>query len=170
MIRSASLTPASSNGETPSSPPAFLSTARSLRLVLSLGSGTHVFVFSSGGGVFVQAHESVVVPPRTQEFAINASNYRHWDEAVRLYVDDCLKGTEGPREKEFNMRWIAARSPRMPIASSCAAAIYLYPARRRGGDMARAGCGWSTRPIPIAFIIEQAGGAATDVDRPHSAI
>ena len=79
-----------------------------LALVLSLGSGTHVFVFSARLGTFVQAYESRIIPPRTQEFAINASNYRHWDEAVRLYVDDCLKGAEGPRERDFNMRWIAS--------------------------------------------------------------
>ena len=63
-----------------------------LALVLSLGSGTHVFVLSARLGAFVQAYESRIIPARTQEFAINASNYRHWDEAVRLYVDDCLKG------------------------------------------------------------------------------
>ena len=72
-----------------------------LALVLSLGSGTHVFVFSTRLGAFVQAYESRIIPARAQEFAINASNYRHWDEAVRLYVDDCLKGAEGPRETRF---------------------------------------------------------------------
>ncbi|AJD45584.1 class 1 fructose-bisphosphatase [Rhizobium sp. SEMIA 4085] len=131
-----------------------------LALVLSLGSGTHVFVFSSGGGVFVHAHESVVVPPRTQEFAINASNYRHWDEAVRLYVDDCLKGTEGPREKEFNMRWIAA------VAADAyrilmRGGVYLYPGdTRRGYGEGRLRLVYEANPI--AFLIEQAGGAATD--------
>ena len=72
-----------------------------LALVLSLGSGTHVFVLSTRLGTFVQAYESRIIPPRTQEFAINASNYRHWDEAVRLYVDDCVKGCEGPREQRL---------------------------------------------------------------------
>src|SRR5438876_3902558 len=79
-----------------------------LALVLSLSSGTHVFVHSTKLGTFVQAYESRIIPERTQEFAINAANYRHWDEAVRLYVDDCLEGTEGPRKKDFNMRWIAS--------------------------------------------------------------
>lgn len=131
-----------------------------LALVLSVGSGTHIFVFSSGGGVFVQACAGLVIPARTQEFAINMANYRHWDEAVRLYVDDCLKGTEGPREKEFNMRWIAAVAAdayRILIRGG----VYLYPGdRRRGYGEGRLRLVYEANPI--AFLIEQAGGAATD--------
>jgi fructose-1,6-bisphosphatase I len=131
-----------------------------LALVLSVGSGTHIFVFSSGGGVFVQAYESLIVPARTQEFAINAANYRHWDEAVRLYVDDCLKGIEGPREKEFNMRWIAAVAAdayRILVRGG----VYLYPGdRRKGYGEGRLRLVYEASPI--AFLIEQAGGAATD--------
>ena len=131
-----------------------------LALVLSLGSGTHVFVFSSRLGAFIQAYESRMIPPRTQEFAVNASNYRHWDEAIRLYVDDCLKGSEGPREKDFNMRWIAC------LVADCyriltRGGVYLYPGdRRRGYHQGRLRLVYEANPI--AFLIEQAGGAATD--------
>ena len=76
-----------------------------LALALTLGSGTHIFIFSTRLGVFVQAHESRVIPPRAQEIAIEGSNYRFWHEPVRLYIDDCLKGAEGPREREFQLRW-----------------------------------------------------------------
>lgn len=131
-----------------------------LALVLSLGSGTHVFVFSQRLGAFIQAHESRMLPPRTQEFAINTSNYRHWDEAVRLYVDDCLKGSEGPRDKDFNMRWLAC------LAAECyriliRGGVFLYPGdRRRGYHNGRLRLVYEANPI--AFLIEQAGGAATD--------
>jgi len=131
-----------------------------LALVLSLGSGTHIFVFSQRVGTFVQAHESLMLPPLTQEFAINASNYRHWDEAVRLYVDDCLKGSEGPREKDFNMRWLAC------LAAECyrilmRGGVFLYPGdSRRGCHQGRLRLVYEANPI--AFLIEQAGGAATD--------
>lgn len=131
-----------------------------LALVLSLGSGTHVFVQSARLGTFVQAYESRIVPARTNEFAINAANYRHWDEAVRLYVDDCLKGTEGPRERDFNMRWIAS------LVADCyrilmRGGVFLYP-----GDTRRGYANGRLRLVyeanPIAYLIEQAGGAATD--------
>lgn len=131
-----------------------------LALVLTVGSGTHVFVFSSRLGTFVQAYESIIVAPRTQEFAINTANYRHWDEAVRLYVDDCLKGTEGPREKEFNMRWVAslvAETYRILMRSG----VFLYPGdKRKGYSDGRIRLIYEANPI--AFLMEQAGGAASD--------
>ncbi len=131
-----------------------------LALVLSLGSGTHVFVQSARLGTFVQAYESRIVPPRAHEFAINAANYRHWDEAVRLYVDDCLKGTEGPRERDFNMRWIAS------LVADCyrilmRGGVFLYPGDQRRG-YANGRLRLVYEAIPIAYLIEQAGGAATD--------
>ena len=62
-----------------------------------------------GAKAFAGAYKNVsVVVQKTSEFAINAANYRHWNEEVRLYVDDCMKGSEGPRERDFNMRWIAS--------------------------------------------------------------
>ncbi|MET0599956.1 MAG: class 1 fructose-bisphosphatase [Mesorhizobium sp.] len=134
-----------------------------LALVLSLGSGTHVFVLSTRLGTFVQAYESRIIPERTQEFAINAANYRHWDEAVRLYVDDCLKGVDGPRGRDFNMRWIAS------LVADCyriliRGGVFLYPGdQRRGYHQGRLRLVYEANPI--AFLVEQAGGGATDTVR-----
>ena len=131
-----------------------------LVLVLTLGSGVHVFVFSPRLGTFVQTHESVVLAERTQEFAINTSNYRHWDEAVRLYVDDCLKGEEGPRGKNFNTRWIASLvvdAYRILMRGG----VFLYPGDRRAG-YANGRLRLVYEANPIAMLIEQAGGLATD--------
>ncbi|TIT69590.1 MAG: class 1 fructose-bisphosphatase, partial [Mesorhizobium sp.] len=91
-----------------------------------------IFLFSPQLGTFVQTHESIRIVERTNEFAINTSNYRHWDEAVRLYVDDCLKGEDGPRGRNFNMRWIAslvAEAYRVLIRGG----VFLYPGDARAG-------------------------------------
>lgn len=131
-----------------------------LALALTLGSGTHIFVFSQRLGTFVQAHESRIIPARASEFAVNASNCRHWHEPVRLYFDDCLKGAEGPRERDFNMRWIAslvADTYRILMRGG----VFLYPAdQRKGYGQGRLRLVYEANPI--AFLIEQAGGAATD--------
>mgnify|MGYP001134553324 CR=1 FL=1 len=131
-----------------------------LALVLTLGSGTHVFVFSPRMGAFVQTRESVVIPEQTQEFAINSSNYRHWEEPVRLYVDDCLKGDSGPRGKNFNTRWIAsmvAEAFRILIRGG----VYLYPRDDRP-SYSNGRLRLVYEANPIAMIVEQAGGRATD--------
>lgn len=128
-------------------------------LVLSIGRGTEIFIFSSRLGCFVQGYKSVNIAERTSEFAINMSNYRHWEEAIRLYVDDCLAGSEGPRERDFNMRWIAslvAEAYRILLRGG----IFLYPADgRKGYGQGRLRLVYEANPI--AFLMENAGGAAT---------
>jgi fructose-1,6-bisphosphatase I len=128
-------------------------------MVLSVGEGTHIFTLNPQTGQFEQTAANVQIPAATREFAINASNYRHWDEGIRGYVDECLEGSQGAREKDFNMRWVAsmvAECHRILIRGG----IYLYP-----GDARQGYTDGRLRLIyegnPIAFLIEQAGGRAT---------
>jgi fructose-1,6-bisphosphatase I len=131
-----------------------------LALVLTLGSGTKIFILSARLGTFVEAYKTVAISPDTAEFAINASNYRHWDECVRLYVDDCLQGSEGPRARNFNMRWIAslvADTYRILIRGG----VFLYPGdSRKGYRHGRLRLVYEASPV--ALLVEQAGGSATD--------
>ncbi|MCC0028968.1 MAG: class 1 fructose-bisphosphatase [Brucellaceae bacterium] len=135
-----------------------------LALVLTKLNGTRVYVFSSRLGTFIEAYNSVSIARDTKEFAINASNYRHWDEPIRLYVDDCMAGTDGPREKDFNMRWIAslvADAYRILMRGG----VFLYPRdSRKGYSVGRLRLVYEANPM--ALIMEQAGGKATNgVDR-----
>jgi fructose-1,6-bisphosphatase I len=132
-------------------------------LVLTLGRGTQIFTFDRTRGQFILTTQHAWIPARTREYAINASNFRHWNEAVRLYVNDCVDGAAGTRGVDFNTRWIAslvAEAFRIMMRGG----IYLYP-----GD-ARPGYGQGRLRLvyeanPIAWIVEQAGGAATDGTR-----
>jgi fructose-1,6-bisphosphatase I len=142
----------------------FLLYGPQLALVLTLGAGTHIFVHSRVDGGFRLAHPDCAIPPKTREFAINAANYRHWDEAVRLYFDDCIKGGHGPRESEFNMRWLAAvvsEAYRIIVRGGA----FLYPGdRRRGYSKGRLRLVYEAHPI--AMLVEHAGGLATDTADP----
>jgi fructose-1,6-bisphosphatase I len=169
-----SIVPAVAAGEDPAS--AFLRTGRHLSaagfvlygpatmLVLTVGHGTHVFALDRTTGVFLQTRLDVRIPSGTREFAINASNYRHWDRDLRLYVDDLVAGADGPRGEDFNMRWVAALvadAYRIIVRGG----IFLHPGDARTGY--REG---RLRLIyeaqPIAFLMEQAGGAAVDMGGP----
>jgi fructose-1,6-bisphosphatase I len=128
-------------------------------LVLTLGAGTHVFTLDRTRDTFRLTAAHLSIPPVTREFAINASNQRHWDEPIRIYVDDCLRGAEGPRGQDFNMRWIAsmvAEAHRVLTRGG----IYLYPADGRYG-YSRGRLRLLYEASPIASLIEQAGGAAS---------
>jgi len=133
-------------------------------LVLTVGTGTFLFVFSDDKGQFVLARDQLSVPQATTEFAINASNYRHWYTPVRRFFDDCIAGTNGPHEKDFNMRWVASLvADTHRILSR--GGVFLYPAdQRQGYQYGRLRLIYEA--APIAFLIEQAGGLATDGTAP----
>ena len=128
-------------------------------LVLTLGDGTHAFTLDANDHQFLMSAKNVKLPATGREYAINAANYRHWNNAIQTYVDDCLDGSDGLRSVDFNMRWIGS-----PVAEIyrifTRGGIYLYPADAREGY--RDG---RFRLIfeasPIAMVVEQAGGAAT---------
>lgn len=129
-------------------------------LVLTLGQGTQIFTLDRKTGGFVLTRTDVQIPAGKAEYAINASNYRHWDEPVRLYIDDCLSGAEGPRGRNFNMRWIASLVAEVFRILS-RGGIFLYPRDDRPGyQHGRLRLVYEANPI--AFVVEQAGGAATD--------
>ncbi len=135
-----------------------------LALVLTVGGGTRIFIQTPQYGEFIEAYDSVSIPRTSTEFAINASNYRHWFPPVRSYIDDCLAGNEGPREKEFNMRWIAS------LVADCyrimvRGGVFLYPGDQRKG-YADGRLRLVYEANPIAFLVEQAGGSATDTVDP----
>ncbi len=129
-------------------------------LVLTVGDGVAMFTLDREQGSFVLTQENVQVPADTKEFAINMSNMRHWDEPVRRYIDECLQGKEGPRGKDFNMRWVASMVADVHRILT-RGGVFLYPWDKR--EPHKAG---KLRLLyeanPMSWLIEQAGGAATN--------
>lgn len=128
-------------------------------LALTVGDGSMMFTLDPLSGKFRLTTPAVAICTDTNEFAINTANTRQWDGHIRAYVDDCLRGEEGPHGSDYKLRWIAS------LVAEChrilsRGGIFLYP-----GDM-RQGYGAGRLRLvyecnPIAFLIEQAGGAAT---------
>jgi fructose-1,6-bisphosphatase I len=129
-------------------------------LVLTLREGTHMFVLDRAAGVFRLVQTNLRVPEGRRVYAINAANYRYWNEAVRAYVDDCIAGEDGPRGADFNMRWLGcATAEAMRVLDR--GGIYLYPSDSRP-DHRRGRLRLVFHAAPLALLMEQAGGAATD--------
>jgi fructose-1,6-bisphosphatase I len=130
-------------------------------LVFALGdNATKIFTYDRRDGRYHPAVEDVVIPAEAAEYAINASNYRHWDDPIRAFVDDCELGADGPLKRNHNMRWIGslvADAYRILLRGG----IFLYPADRRSG-YGEGRLRLLYEANPIAFIVERAGGAATD--------
>ena len=127
-------------------------------LVLTTGQGVAGFTLSHDGQ-WLMTHPAITVPADTKEFAINMSNQRHWAESVQRYVDGCLQGADGPRGKNFNMRWVAAMVAdvhRILMRGG----VFLYPWDKREPNKPGK-LRLMYEGNPMAFLIEQAGGKAT---------
>jgi fructose-1,6-bisphosphatase I len=129
-------------------------------LVLTVGDGVACFTLERETGSWWLTADHIRIPERTKEFAINASNARHWEPPVRRYIDELLAGATGPRERDFNMRWVASMVADVHRIMS-RGGIFMYPRDAREPDKPG-----KLRLLyeanPMSFLIEQAGGAATN--------
>ena len=129
-------------------------------LVLTVGDGVVMFTLDRETGSWVLTEDEVKIPADTKEFAINMSNMRHWDAPVKRYIDECLAGKEGPRGKDFNMRWIASMVADVHRILT-RGGIFMYPWDKREPNKAGK-LRLMYEANPMAFLVEQAGGAATN--------
>jgi len=133
-------------------------------LVLTVGDGVAMFTLDRETGSWVLTEDGVRIPEDTKEFAINMSNMRHWAPPVRRYIDECLAGKEGPRGKDFNMRWVASMVADVHRILT-RGGIFMYPWDNREPDKPGK-LRLMYEANPMSFLVEQAGGAATNgVDR-----
>ncbi|SFV37303.1 class 1 fructose-bisphosphatase [Hyphomicrobium facile] len=128
-------------------------------LALTVGHGTQIFTLDRETRTYRLTTRNVAIPAEASEYAINASNARHWDDPIRIYIHDCENGANGPRGHDFNMRWTGS-----PVADIyrilTRGGIYLYPGdRRKGFHQGRIRLIYEANPL--AWIVEQAGGRAT---------
>ncbi|WP_339937677.1 class 1 fructose-bisphosphatase [Undibacterium luofuense] len=129
-------------------------------LVLTTGNGVNCFTLDREMGSWVLTQSNVQIPADTKEFAINASNSRHWYPPVTRYVDEMLAGKTGPRGKDFNMRWIASMVADVHRILN-RGGIFMYPADLREPEKAGK-LRLMYEANPMAMIVEQAGGMATN--------
>ena len=125
-------------------------------MALTLGDGVVMFTLNKETGEFLLIKDAVTISPATKEFAINMSNMRHWADPVRRYVQECLAGTTGVRDIDFNMRWIASMVADVHRVLS-RGGVFMYPWDQR--DPKKAGkLRLMYEANPMSFLVEQAGG------------
>lgn len=128
-------------------------------LVLTLGDGVHSFTLDREQGSFILTGSNLQIPVDTSEFAINMSNLRHWEAPMKRYIEELLAGKTGPRGRDFNMRWVASMVADVHRILT-RGGIFIYP--RDLKDPSKPGkLRLMYEANPMAFIVEQAGGAAT---------
>ncbi len=128
----------------------------STMMVLTTGNGVNGFTLDQEIGEFYLTHPDMRIPEDTQEFAINMSNQRFWEEPVQQYIAECVQGSDGPRGKNFNMRWIASLVAEVYRVLT-RGGVFMYPYDHK--DPTKEGrLRLLYEANPIGFIVEQAGG------------
>jgi fructose-1,6-bisphosphatase I len=131
----------------------------STQLVITLGQGVDCFTLDRELGEFILTQRQMRIPEDTKEFAINMSNQRFWEAPVQRYIEELLMGTAGPREKDFNMRWVASMVADVHRILT-RGGVFMYPmdskTRDKGGKLRLL-----YEANPMSFLVEQAGGAST---------
>jgi fructose-1,6-bisphosphatase I len=133
----------------------------STMLVLTTGHGVNGFTLDQNVGEFILTHPNMTIPEDTREFAINASNMRHWEKPVKRYVDECLAGKTGARGEDFNMRWVASMVAEVHRILT-RGGIFMYPMdekMRAAGKEGKLRLAYEANPM--SFVVEQAGGASS---------
>ncbi|EMU9111927.1 class 1 fructose-bisphosphatase [Acinetobacter baumannii] len=131
----------------------------STMMALTVGNGVAFFTLDPETQTFLLTTENVQVSADTQEFAINASNQRHWEQPVKQYIEELLAGKTSVRKKDFNMRWVACMVGDVHRIL-CRGGIFLYPYDLK--DPKKAGrLRLMYEANPMSMLIEQAGGAST---------
>ncbi len=128
-------------------------------LVLTIKDAPAVFTLAADGS-WTPSEARMSIPAQAKEFAINASNHRHWSAPMREHVEGWLAGADGPRGRDFNMRWIASMVADVHRVLT-RGGVFLYPWDKRMGDKAG-----KLRLLyeanPMALLVERAGGASFD--------
>ena len=131
----------------------------STMLILTTGFGVNGFTLDREVGEFILTHPNMQIPEDTAEFAINMSNQRYWQSPVKRYIDECVQGVDGVRDKNFNMRWNASMVAEV-YRILTRGGIFMYPLDSRiaqqGGKLRL-----MYEANPMSFIIEQAGGVSS---------
>ncbi len=128
----------------------------SVMLVLTVGQGVVMFTYDPQSGLYLLTEDQVRIAEEAKEFAINMSNQRHWHPAMQRYIGELLQGAEGPRGKNYNMRWVAAMVADVHRIL-CRGGLFCYPWDARKPDQAGK-LRLMYEANPMGLLVEQAGG------------
>lgn len=129
----------------------------SMMFVYSTGHGVHGFTLDPSVGEFLLSHENIRIPQRGSIYAVNEGNYNKWDASVRRYID-WLKTPDKADGRPYSLRYIGSLVADVH-RTLMYGGIYCYPGDEKNPN---GKLRLMYENNPLAYIVENAGGAASD--------
>lgn len=127
-------------------------------LVVTTGKSVAMFAHNPKSGDFELASANIRIPKAASEFSINMSHGQFWQPEMRVYIDECLAGKNGPRGKTFNMRWAGSMVADVHRVFA-RGGIFIYPSlNKKGSENGKLRLLYEG--YPMAMLVEVAGGKA----------
>ena len=129
----------------------------STMLVYTTGDGVHGFTFDPSIGEFLLSHENIKMPKRGKIYSVNEGNYRYWFDGVKKYVK-YLQEEDKATNRPYSGRYIGSMVADIH-RTLMYGGIFMYPGDTKhpnGKLRLMYECN------PVSFIIEQAGGKASN--------
>jgi fructose-1,6-bisphosphatase I len=129
----------------------------STMLVYTTGNGVHGFTYEPSIGEFLLSEPDIRTPSRGHIYSTNEGNYAFWSDEVRRYVD-WLKADDATIRHPYTGRYVGSLVADFH-RNLLYGGIFLYPASRKSP---KGKLRVLYEAAPLAFVAEQAGGAASD--------
>ncbi|MCZ7543439.1 MAG: class 1 fructose-bisphosphatase [Anaerolineae bacterium] len=133
----------------------------STMLVYTAGQGVHGFTLDASLGEFLLSHPDIRIPDAPGYYSVNAGYARYWTEGVRRYVEWLTGRTPDSPAPAMPLRYtgsLVADFHRTLLAGG----VFLYPADTRDAAHSHGKLRLCYECAPLAFIMAQAGGYASD--------
>ncbi len=132
----------------------------STMLVYTTGNGVNGFTLDPSMGEFLLSHPNITMPVQGKIYSVNEAYTSYWDERTRKVVE-YFKSPDNDRKKPYGARYIGSLVADFH-RNLLYGGIFMYPADSRDPAKPRGKLRLLCEAAPLAFIAEQAGGAATD--------
>lgn len=129
----------------------------SMMFVYCSGHGVHGFTLDPSVGEFLLSHENIKIPKRGSIYSVNEGNYSRWEPAMQRYIQ-FLKEEDSATGRPYSSRYIGSLVADVH-RTLLYGGIYCYPgdSKNRNGKLRL-----MYENNPLAYIVEKAGGAASD--------
>ncbi|HZM16430.1 MAG TPA: class 1 fructose-bisphosphatase [Candidatus Krumholzibacteria bacterium] len=131
----------------------------STMLVYTTGHGVHGFTLDPSVGEFLLSHPEIQLPKRGKIYSANEGNSHYWASGVRSYLEH-IKGTPDGRPP-YSSRYVGSLVADFH-RTLLYGGIFMYPADSKEAKAQHGKLRLLYEANPLAFVAEQAGGAATD--------